>query len=148
MENSEVNDYLDTLDETIEGSDDESVESLLGEEPADSDELDSAEFDSEYDDSEDDDSDDDEASEEDADDEDSDDDEDFETDSADFEEETAAPQAPIVSMETLPITGEARVDDALGRLADLQGLPVHEHVDVFEDVQRRLHETLADLAGQ
>lgn len=143
MENSEVNDYLDTLDETIEGSDDESVESLLGEEPADSEELDSAEFDSEDDDSEDD-----EESEEDADDEDSDDDEDNETDSADFEEEIAAPQAPIVSMETLPITGEARVDDALGRLADLQGLPVHEHVDVFEDVQRRLHETLADLAGQ
>jgi hypothetical protein len=51
-------------------------------------------------------------------------------------------------MDSLPITGEARVDDALGRLADLQGLPVHEHVDVFEDVQRRLHETLADLAGQ
>jgi hypothetical protein len=154
MENSEVNDYLDTLDETIEGSDDESVESLLGEEPADSEELDSAEFDSEHDDdsedddSEDDDSEDDEESEEDADDEDSDDDKDFETDSADFEEEIAAPQAPIVSMETLPITGEARVDDALGRLADLQGLPVHEHVDVFEDVQRRLHETLADLAGQ
>ena len=143
MENSEVNDYLDTLDETIEGSDAESVESLLGEEPADSEELDSAELDSEDDDSEDD-----EESEEDADDEDSDDDEDNETDSADFEEEIAAPQAPIVSMETLPITGEARVDDALGRLADLQGLPVHEHVDVFEDVQRRLHETLADLAGQ
>jgi hypothetical protein len=51
-------------------------------------------------------------------------------------------------MESLPVTGEARVDDALGRLADLSGLPVHEHVAVFEDVQRRLHETLADLAGQ
>ena len=89
-----------------------------------------------------DDSDDDEESEEDADDEDS------ETSSTDFQEALATPQAPIVSMETLPITGEARVDDALGRLADLQGLPVHEHVDVFEDVQRRLHETLADLAGQ
>ena len=38
--------------------------------------------------------------------------------------------------------------DRLGRLADLSGLPVHEHVAVFEDVQRRLHETLADLAGQ
>jgi hypothetical protein len=103
MENSEVNDYLDTLDETVESSVDESVDSLLGE--------------------------------------------DFESSSTDFQE-TATPQAPIVSMETLPITGEARVDDALGRLADLQGLPVHEHVDVFEDVQRRLHETLADLAGQ
>ncbi len=99
MENSEVNDYLDTLDETVD-VDDETSDSLLGQES----EL--------------------------------------------FTEEISAPQAPIVSMDTLPITGEARVDDALGRLADLQGLPVNEHVDVFEDVQRRLHETLADLAGQ
>jgi hypothetical protein len=111
MENSEVNDYLDTLDETVEGSVDESVNSLLGEDVEVSDQES----------------------------------EDFV--SAEFEE-ALTPQAPIVSMETLPITGEARVDDALGRLADLQGLPVHEHVDVFEDVQRRLHETLADLAGQ
>jgi CBS-domain-containing membrane protein len=94
-----VNDYLDTLDETVD-VDDETSDSLLGQES----EL--------------------------------------------FTEEISAPQAPIVSMDTLPITGEARVDDALGRLADLQGLPVNEHVDVFEDVQRRLHETLADLAGQ
>jgi hypothetical protein len=99
MENSEVNDYLDTLDETVD-VDDETSDSLLGPE------------------------------------------------SGLFTEEVSAPQAPIVSMDTLPITGEARVDDALGRLADLQGLPVNEHVDVFEDVQRRLHETLADLAGQ
>ena len=99
MENAEVNDYLDTLDETVD-VDDETSDSLLGQES----EL--------------------------------------------FTEEVSAPQAPVVSMETLPITGEARVDDALGRLADLHGLPVHEHVDVFEDVQRRLHETLADLAGQ
>jgi CBS-domain-containing membrane protein len=99
MENSEVNDYLDTLDETID-VDDETSDTLLGQE------------------------------------------------SGLFSEEVVIPQAPIVSMDTLPITGEARVDDALGRLADLQGLPVHEHVDVFEDVQRRLHETLADLAGQ
>ena len=99
MENSEVNDYLDTLDETVD-IEDETSDSLLGQES----EL--------------------------------------------FTEEISAPQAPIVSMDTLPITGEARVDDALGRLADLQGLPVNEHVDVFEDVQRRLHETLADLAGQ
>ena len=99
MENSEVNDYLDTLDETID-VDDETSDSLLGQE------------------------------------------------SGLFTEEVVIPQAPVVSMATLPITGEARVDDALGRLADLQGLPVHEHVDVFEDVQRRLHETLADLAGQ
>lgn len=125
MENSEVNDYLDTLEETVE----ESGDSLLGEDTEEVEEFDV------------------DADEEDSDDEDeSEEDEDFE--SNDFEEEASTPQAPVVSMATLPITGEARVDDALGRLADLQGLPVHEHVEVFEDVQRRLHETLADLAGQ
>jgi hypothetical protein len=55
---------------------------------------------------------------------------------------------PVIAMSALPITGEPRVDDALGRLNDLTSLPVHEHVAVFEDVQRRLHETLADLSGQ
>ena len=66
----------------------------------------------------------------------------------DLIENDDTPSAPVVSLDSLPVTGEARVDDALGRLADLSGLPVHEHVAVFEDVQRRLHETLADLAGQ
>ena len=122
MENSEVNDYLDTLDETVEESDN----SLLGE---DAEEVDEFDVDADDEDAEEDDS-------------------DFASSSNDFQEQITTPQAPVVSMETLPITGEARVDDALGRLADLQGLPVHEHVDVFEDVQRRLHETLADLAGQ
>ena len=121
MENSEVNDYLDTLDETVE----ESGDSLLGEDTEEVEEFEVG-----------------------ADDEDESDDEDLDFESSDFEEAPSAPQAPVVSMATLPITGEARVDDALGRLADLQGLPVHEHVEVFEDVQRRLHETLADLAGQ
>jgi hypothetical protein len=68
--------------------------------------------------------------------------------SEDLIENDDSPSAPVVSLDSLPVTGEARVDDALGRLADLSGLPVHEHVAVFEDVQRRLHETLADLAGQ
>lgn len=122
MENSEVNDYLDTLEETVE----ESGDSLLGE---DTEEVEEFDVDAE-------------------DEHESDDDENSDFESNDFAEESSAPQAPVVSMATLPITGEARVDDALGRLADLQGLPVHEHVEVFEDVQRRLHETLADLAGQ
>lgn len=56
--------------------------------------------------------------------------------------------APTVALATLPVTGEPRVDDALARLADLSALPVDEHVGVFEDVQRRLHDTLADLTGQ
>lgn len=56
--------------------------------------------------------------------------------------------APTVGLQTLPVTGEPRVDDALARLTDLSSLPVDEHVGVFEDVQRRLHDTLADLSGQ
>jgi hypothetical protein len=126
MENSEAEDYLDTIDNSSE----ESVDSLVNE--ADSEEVDTEDWD---------------ATNEDSDDEESEEASDEDEDTID-DDESATPQAPIVSMETLPITGEARVDDALGRLADLQGLPVHEHVAVFEDVQRRLHETLADLAGQ
>jgi hypothetical protein len=82
------------------------------------------------------------------------DDEEFEDadDDAQFTQAAAATVAePIkqtVVIETLPITGEPRVDDALSRLSDLEGLPVHEHGDVFEDVRRRLHGTLSDLSGQ
>ena len=42
-------------------------------------------------------------------------------------------------------TGDPRVDDAVERLNDLYGLPVHEHVAVFDEVQRRLHDALAGL---
>ena len=58
------------------------------------------------------------------------------------------PRKQVIAMSTLPITGEPRVDDALARLNEIPGLPVNEHVEVFEDVQRRLHETLADLSNQ
>ena len=58
------------------------------------------------------------------------------------------PSKPAIALSTLPITGEPRVDDALARLNEIPGLPVNEHVEVFEDVQRRLHETLADLSNQ
>ena len=84
------------------------------------------------------------------------DDEEFENadDDAQFTEADGAvapaaePIKQTVVIETLPITGEPRVDDALSRLSDLEGLPVHEHGDVFEDVRRRLHGTLSDLSGQ
>jgi len=103
----------------------------------------------------------------DLDDDDSDDDSDDEADAEDFDDDAAedaentdydaqpavsaevsAPIKQTVVIETLPITGEPRVDDALSRLSDLEGLPVHEHGDVFEDVRRRLHGTLSDLSGQ
>lgn len=72
-------------------------------------------------------------------------DEDVASDDSDYSQK---PGKPVIAMSTLPVTGEARVDDALARLKDLEALPVHEHVEVFEDVQRRLHETLADISGQ
>jgi hypothetical protein len=44
-----------------------------------------------------------------------------------------------------PSTGDARVDDAVARLDDLAGLPVAEHLAVFEYVHERLTEALGDL---
>jgi len=44
-----------------------------------------------------------------------------------------------------PGTGDARVDEAVDRLADLAGLPVAEHPAVFEYVHERLTEALGDL---
>jgi len=64
------------------------------------------------------------------------------TDYLDVVSEEAAP-----ALFALPQTGEARVDDAIARLSDLENLPVNDHVEIFEDVHRRLHETLADLAS-
>lgn len=77
---------------------------------------------------------------------DSDDSDDSEEPSTDFEQINSASAG--VHLASLPVTGEARVDDALARLGDLNGMPIGEHVSVYEDVQRRLHDTLADLAGQ
>ena len=42
-------------------------------------------------------------------------------------------------------TGDPRVDDAMARLVDVDGSPVSEHLDIYQDVHRRLHEALADL---
>ncbi len=44
-----------------------------------------------------------------------------------------------------PSTGDARVDDAVARLDDLAGLPIAEHLAVYEYVHERLTEALGDL---
>jgi hypothetical protein len=44
-----------------------------------------------------------------------------------------------------PFTGDPRVDDAVARLDDLAGLPIAEHLAVFEYVHERLTEALGDL---
>ncbi len=39
-------------------------------------------------------------------------------------------------------TGRSDVDAVLDRLGDLTGLPPSDHIDIYEDAHRRLHETL------
>ena len=56
----------------------------------------------------------------------------------------AAPRRPVVPR-ARPSTGDPRVDDAVARLDDLAGLPVAEHLAVFEYVHERLTEALGDL---
>jgi hypothetical protein len=58
--------------------------------------------------------------------------------------EPAAPRLPVVPR-ARPSTGDPRVDDAVARLDDLSGLPVAEHLAVFEYVHERLTEALGDL---
>lgn len=41
-------------------------------------------------------------------------------------------------------TGDARVDEALGRLGELADLPVSQHPQVFE----RIHASLVDVLGE
>jgi hypothetical protein len=60
-------------------------------------------------------------------------------DFADAPEAAALPDVPFEP------TGDPRVDDAVGRLDELAASPTHEHVGVFEDVHRRLHEALSDV---
>ena len=44
-----------------------------------------------------------------------------------------------------PRSGVAAADEARGRLRDLDDAPLDQHVEVLEDVHRRLQEGLADL---
>jgi hypothetical protein len=57
---------------------------------------------------------------------------------------SAAPRRPVVPR-ARPSTGDPRVDDAVARLDDLAGLPIAEHLAVFEYVHERLTEALGDL---
>lgn len=44
-------------------------------------------------------------------------------------------------------TGDDRVDQALSRLAELDGTPVQEHAAVVEAIHRSLQDTLAEDEG-
>jgi hypothetical protein len=42
-------------------------------------------------------------------------------------------------------TGVAAADSAIERLRDVAAAPLEEHVEIFDDVQQRLHDGLAEL---
>jgi hypothetical protein len=42
-------------------------------------------------------------------------------------------------------TGVPAADSAMARLRDVETAPLEDHVEIFDDVQRRLHEGLAEL---
>ena len=78
---------------------------------------------------------------------------DWEEDAAGYRAVEAEPDAssklPDETDERRRATGEPRVDAALARLDELDGLPVTEHRAVFEDVHRRLKDVLGELdSGQ
>lgn len=57
------------------------------------------------------------------------------------------PDLPLDPAPARPRTGHARVDAALDRLEDLRDRPAADHVEIYEDVHRRLQEALADPDG-
>ena len=48
----------------------------------------------------------------------------------------------------VPRTGVPAADSAADRLAEVERAPLDEHVEIYEDVHRRLQEGLADLDEQ
>ena len=44
-----------------------------------------------------------------------------------------------------PATGESVVDDALARLSQISEAPTADHVEIYDDVHRRLTDALADV---
>ena len=56
-------------------------------------------------------------------------------------------QLPLVA-QPWTATGDVRVDSAVELVGGLAGMPVDEHLAFYEDVHRRLQDTLSDASGQ
>jgi hypothetical protein len=63
----------------------------------------------------------------------------------DADQRPAPPPAPAPEPHRDGPTGDAAVDGALTGLADLEELPVREHVAVFDAVHAALQDRLADV---
>lgn len=59
-----------------------------------------------------------------------------------------APASAGPTPEDAPASTDPRVDDAISRLAELEGLPLAEQVAVFGDIHRRLEAVLADPSSR
>jgi hypothetical protein len=62
------------------------------------------------------------------------------SDAADDDEPGSVPDAPAVRVADVPSAA-----GAVSCLDRLDGAPLDEHVEIFDEVQRRLHEGLAEL---
>lgn len=57
-------------------------------------------------------------------------------------------QLPLAVGSSWTPTGDVRVDSAVDMVSMLRDLPVSEHQPIFDDVHRRLQQTLSDASGQ
>ena len=60
-----------------------------------------------------------------------------------FDPRNKASQMLLIKPEVEP-TGDSRIDAALDRMCDVAELPTVEHVEVFDEVHRRMQDLLAD----
>jgi hypothetical protein len=60
-----------------------------------------------------------------------------------FEPNDVASQMLLIKPEVEP-TGDAQIDAALDRMRDVSERPTAEHVEVFEEVHRRMQDLLVD----
>jgi len=50
----------------------------------------------------------------------------------------------FAALDDVALTGEARVDAATSRLTEVPDLPTSDHVEIYDDVHRRLQDALSD----
>jgi hypothetical protein len=62
-----------------------------------------------------------------------------------MEDTMGEPQPEAAQPAGVESTGVTAADAALERLRDADTAPLEEHVEIFDDVQQRLHEGLAEL---
>jgi hypothetical protein len=70
------------------------------------------------------------------------------TEQPDGDTDPAPDEEPVTAPAAVARTGVPSADAAGDRLGELEQAPLDEHVEIYEDVHRRLQEGLADLDEQ